>query len=141
MSVTHRRRHNCIQWAAPDILTIAFWLFRCASCSKHRAGRYALAETGYDAWLRYPVIAGDAKRARYEEMPRNIINLSPNQLTASAERELARGLSGMLGWQPQRACGWATTRQLFWARLTWSEKRLAKSTFRLRATNSAMRSS
>ena len=60
------------------------------------------AETGYDAWLRYSAVKNDPERELYANLPRTIVNLSPTLITASAERELARGLNGMLDWEVRR---------------------------------------
>jgi alpha-glucuronidase len=87
--VSHRLHAGCI---AVALLATAF---APASCAR--------AETGYDAWLRYSVITDEGEKALYDKLPRTIVNLGPTPVAASAERELARGLKGMLGREPQRA--------------------------------------
>jgi alpha-glucuronidase len=54
------------------------------------------AETGADAWLRYAPL--DAKAAaRYESLPAGVVVLGDSEVLTSAQRELVRGVKGMLG--------------------------------------------
>ena len=55
------------------------------------------AETGNEAWLRYTAIEHQAVRARYQDLPATIVTLGDADVLESAQNELARGISGMLG--------------------------------------------
>ena len=55
------------------------------------------AETGENAWLRYAPLSTDIVRQLYASLPGKIVNLSASPLSQNASREIARGLSGMLG--------------------------------------------
>jgi alpha-glucuronidase len=54
------------------------------------------AETGADAWLRYAPLAVKAAR-EYDALPRNTIALGNSQILTTAQKELVRGMQGMLG--------------------------------------------
>lgn len=59
-----------------------------------------LEETGYEAWLRYPLIESEARRQSWCELT-NWIDVEGSTATeASAVAELKRGLTGMLGEAP-----------------------------------------
>src|SRR4051812_4755786 len=47
-----------------------------------------LAETGYDAWLRYPLIDEAAKRELYQQLPKAVVVLSASPIGDSAKAEL-----------------------------------------------------
>jgi alpha-glucuronidase len=53
-------------------------------------------ETGYDGWLRYAPIDA-VVRKRYDALPANVVALDDSQVVQTAQAELIRGLSGMLG--------------------------------------------
>jgi alpha-glucuronidase len=55
------------------------------------------AETGYDAWLRYTALAGDALRQYREVVPPAVFSLGDSAILGNAQRELARGIREMLG--------------------------------------------
>ncbi|MEX2092512.1 MAG: alpha-glucuronidase family glycosyl hydrolase, partial [Pirellulales bacterium] len=57
----------------------------------------ALAETGYDAWLRYAPISDRAARERYDTLPAVVVALGDSPIVAAAQDELTRGVRGMLG--------------------------------------------
>lgn len=59
--------------------------------------RLARAETGYDAWLRYPAVADAAVRARYDALPATVVVLGDSPILLAARDELIRGVRGMLG--------------------------------------------
>src|SRR3954464_3942951 len=61
------------------------------------APRLARAETGYDAWLRYPPIADGAVRARYDALPAVVVVLGDSPVLLAARDELIRGVRGLLG--------------------------------------------
>ncbi len=63
----------------------------------------AHAETGAEAWLRYDRVTDPAALQRYHDLPRRIIQLGQSPVAQNAAAELARGLSGELGIQTQRA--------------------------------------
>ncbi len=54
------------------------------------------AETGYEAWLRYPYIDDAIARARYDALPATVFAAGETQVIASARQELIRGVAGML---------------------------------------------
>ena len=54
------------------------------------------AETGNDAWLRYPRLGADAAQ-RYTSLPSSVIVLGDTVVLTSAQEELVRGVRGMLG--------------------------------------------
>jgi alpha-glucuronidase len=56
----------------------------------------AHAETGYDAWLRYPRI-DNGIRDRYASIPRRLIVVGDSPVLRTARDETIRGLSSMLG--------------------------------------------
>lgn len=54
------------------------------------------AETGADAWLRYKPL--DSKTAaRYDSLPATVVVLDDSEVLRTAQKELVRGLKGMLG--------------------------------------------
>ena len=55
------------------------------------------AESGYEAWLRYPRIANAATLAQYDAVPSEIVLLGSSPVLQSSRDELARGLGSMLG--------------------------------------------
>ncbi len=57
----------------------------------------AQAETGYDGWLRYPAIPEPEIREQYAQLPAFVQRLSDSAVAKSAEKELVRGVKGMLG--------------------------------------------
>src|SRR3954464_763846 len=59
--------------------------------------RFARAETGYDAWLRYPAIADGAVRARYDALPAAGVVVGDSPVLLAARDELIRGVRGLLG--------------------------------------------
>ncbi len=54
-----------------------------------------LAETGYDAWLRYAPLGPDA-RSQYASLPGAVVVLNDSPILASAQSEMIRGLQSML---------------------------------------------
>src|SRR5690349_12303253 len=56
----------------------------------------AHAETGYDAWLRYPRI-DNAVRDRYASIPRRLMLVGDSPVLRTARDESIRGLSSMFG--------------------------------------------
>ena len=56
----------------------------------------ANAETGYDAWLRYPRL-DDSIRDRYASIPRRLMLVGDSTVLRTARDETIRGLSSMLG--------------------------------------------
>ncbi len=59
-------------------------------------GSIAYAETGYDGWLRYAPLA-DEVRAQYKALPTVIHKMGDSEIVDSGQKELVRGLRGMLG--------------------------------------------
>ena len=59
----------------------------------------AAAESGADAWLRYPYISDAAVRRQYEFVPGTVAALGDSPVLQAARDELVRGLSSMLGRQ------------------------------------------
>src|SRR2546428_9494089 len=57
----------------------------------------ALAETGYEAWLRYDSADDQAVRARYAVLPACVVALDDSVVIQAAQQELIRGVRGMLG--------------------------------------------
>src|SRR5690349_13803715 len=55
------------------------------------------AETGHDAWLRYPYIKDAAVRRQYDTLPAVVVATGASPILASARAELIRGVRGMLG--------------------------------------------
>jgi alpha-glucuronidase len=55
-----------------------------------------LAETGADAWLRYAPLEGKAA-ARYDSLPATVVVLDDSEVLRTAQKELVRGVKGMLG--------------------------------------------
>ena len=64
----------------------------CAVCQS----RWACAEAGYDAWLRYAPIEDKAARASYLNLPTALVVLGDTPILHSAGSEIERGLRGML---------------------------------------------
>jgi alpha-glucuronidase len=60
------------------------------------AGNCSIAETGYDAWLRYPPVPESVTRELYRELPETIVTLNTCPIVESAKDELIRGFRGML---------------------------------------------
>jgi alpha-glucuronidase len=59
---------------------------------------HARAETGYDAWLRYTEIDNAAIKKSYDQaLPAVVVSLSNSEIAQSAQKELLRGVRGMLG--------------------------------------------
>ena len=54
------------------------------------------AETGADAWLRYAALDSAAARA-YGSLPATVVTLTATPVAQSAQREVVRGIRGMLG--------------------------------------------
>ncbi|HTD21041.1 MAG TPA: alpha-glucuronidase family glycosyl hydrolase [Terriglobales bacterium] len=54
------------------------------------------AETGYEAWLRYAPV-DETARTKYESLPASVVVLGNSVVLDSAQRELIRGLRGILG--------------------------------------------
>ena len=61
------------------------------------AGTAANAETGYDAWLRYPAVDKAHAVLYRQKLPAVIIVLGDSQMAGSAREEIIRGVRGMLG--------------------------------------------
>jgi alpha-glucuronidase len=55
------------------------------------------AETGYDAWLRYPAIDDKGVKERYAGLPAVVVRLGDSEQIDSASNELVRGVRSMLG--------------------------------------------
>ncbi len=55
------------------------------------------AETGVDAWLRYPRIREAAVTVQYTQLPAVVVVLGDSPVLNSAREELLRGIAGMLG--------------------------------------------
>jgi alpha-glucuronidase len=58
--------------------------------------RSAAAESGADAWLRYPFISDPAVRSRYDAVPGTVVTLGSSILLRTARDELVQGLGSML---------------------------------------------
>lgn len=61
------------------------------------------AETGYDAWLRYPSIRNEATGNSYRELPHVVVKLGNGSTLDAARSELVRGVQGMLAVELQPA--------------------------------------
>ncbi|HSU58369.1 MAG TPA: alpha-glucuronidase family glycosyl hydrolase [Bryobacteraceae bacterium] len=61
------------------------------------SGPRLLAETGYDAWLRYPPINEPAVRRSYDRLPPSVVALGHSAILDSAQNEMIRAVKGMLG--------------------------------------------
>ncbi|MEI6862745.1 MAG: alpha-glucuronidase family glycosyl hydrolase, partial [Verrucomicrobiota bacterium] len=58
----------------------------------------AHAETGYDGWLRYaPITDASVKRGYETTLPDTVVVLGDSPILKSAQAELVRGVSAMLG--------------------------------------------
>src|ERR1700750_1314500 len=55
------------------------------------------AETGYDAWLRYQPIREPAVLNQYRKLPATVVVLDSSAPVLSAQAEMFRAVSGMLG--------------------------------------------
>ena len=55
------------------------------------------AETGVDAWLRFPRIRDAAVTVQYPQLPAVVVVLGDSPVLNSAREELLRGIAGMLG--------------------------------------------
>ncbi|MGA8429063.1 MAG: alpha-glucuronidase family glycosyl hydrolase [Candidatus Sulfotelmatobacter sp.] len=60
------------------------------------ASPHAHAETGADAWLRYAPLDSKAA-ARYHSLPATTVVLGDSEVLTTAQKELVRGVKGMLG--------------------------------------------
>ena len=54
------------------------------------------AESGHEAWLRYAPVE-QAARERYASLPASVVVLGDSAVLAAAQREMIRGVQGMLG--------------------------------------------
>src|SRR5215467_14518843 len=54
------------------------------------------ADNGYDAWLRYAPLKG-AERAKFAAFPSTLVVRGDSPLLETSQKELIRGLHGMLG--------------------------------------------
>jgi len=61
------------------------------------AASSAIAENGEAAWLRYAPITDAQTLKQYASLPELIVSLDRSEVAASAQSELARGVSAMLG--------------------------------------------
>jgi alpha-glucuronidase len=61
------------------------------------APRPAAAETGHDAWLRYPLVTDAAARGRAATLPATVVVLGDGPVLSSARDEIIRGVRGVLG--------------------------------------------
>ena len=57
----------------------------------------ARAETGYEAWLRYPLILDARTREQYAGLPATVVARAQSAVLDAAREELVRGVRGMLG--------------------------------------------
>src|SRR5438093_9681829 len=57
--------------------------------------RILRADTGYDAWLRYALLT-EAEQAKYASLPATVVTLSDSPLLQTSQKELIRGVRGML---------------------------------------------
>src|SRR6478609_182502 len=84
----------------PFFFDIALTRFSCAGllCAVVLlAGAKQLnAETGREGWLGYSPLSAAAKQ-QYQRLPLHVVQMDDSPVTASARRELIRGLSAMLG--------------------------------------------
>ncbi len=55
------------------------------------------AETGYDAWLRYPAIEDSAILQQYDTLPAAVVTYGDSVVLQAARQELLRGIQGMIG--------------------------------------------
>jgi alpha-glucuronidase len=55
------------------------------------------AESGHEAWLRYPFISEETVRKQYASLPATVVLSGDSPVLASAREELIRGIRGMLG--------------------------------------------
>src|SRR5262245_50844204 len=79
----------------PDNLMTRYSAWKLILIGLLLAVRPSLAETGYDAWLRYPGME-EAKR-QYGWLPAVSVALGDSSVVRSAQEELHRGVNGMLG--------------------------------------------
>src|SRR5215213_4996659 len=78
-----------VRRSGPFSVAVAFALLVVAT-----AGR-SMAESGYDAWLRYSPVTEDVAKT-YRWLPEQIVLLKDGVVAKSAAEELARGLKGLL---------------------------------------------
>src|SRR5579872_2318815 len=64
-----------------------------------------LGETGYEAWLRYPLIKDPVVLQHYSHLPGLVVVGGRSAVLDSAAAELARGLKGMLGVDLRQVAG------------------------------------
>ncbi|MBV8675306.1 MAG: hypothetical protein JOZ33_17920, partial [Acidobacteriaceae bacterium] len=57
------------------------------------------AETGAEGWLRYAPVVDAQVKARYQELPDIVVSLDDSPQAHSAQTELVRGITGMIGRQ------------------------------------------
>ena len=57
---------------------------------------WSAAETGAAGWLRYAPIEDTGVKAQYSTLPDSVVSLDDSALTHSAQREIVRGIDGML---------------------------------------------
>jgi alpha-glucuronidase len=67
-----------------------------AGCLLFPAVRQLPAETGREAWLRYAPLSDSEKRG-YDRLPTVVVRFGDSPVLRSAQQELVRGLTGMLG--------------------------------------------
>ena len=60
------------------------------------AAGFAHAETGQEAWLRYAPLEKSA-RSKYKSLPANVVALGDSAIITTAQDEIVRGITGMLG--------------------------------------------
>jgi alpha-glucuronidase len=60
------------------------------------AGTFSFAETGSDAWLRYARLDSEAAKP-YQSLPATTVALGDSDVMTTAQKELVRGVRGMLG--------------------------------------------
>ncbi|WP_319024655.1 alpha-glucuronidase family glycosyl hydrolase [Microbulbifer hainanensis] len=63
----------------------------------------AVAEDGYDLWLRYKPVSAEWRREYRPLAQALLLPRAPSPTIRAAERELRRGLAGLLGAEPQQA--------------------------------------
>jgi alpha-glucuronidase len=84
----HVRAAGSKSWLLDGLLALLCALFVSATC---------VAETGYDAWLRYRPIGGAAQHELLSEIPETVVTLNSTAIVDAAKSELIRGLQGILG--------------------------------------------
>jgi alpha-glucuronidase len=68
-------------------------------------GARLMAETGYDAWLRYEAIEDTRVKRQYHSLPAVLVVLEDSPVVKSAQEELTRGIKGTLG-RTLRTASW-----------------------------------